>query len=108
MKIVQAINKLYEILIGAGELKAYRLLQQQRELLYRGIEVTAEVIDISLLQKAVGTMHLIRLCIKLKKTDGSFIYIPTEALVPLNSIPQKGQWLRIKYFPEDLSSVMVM
>ena len=108
MKILQAIHKAYEILVGTDRLKAYRFLQQQRQLLYSGIEVSAEVMDISLMQKAIGTMHLVRLCIKLKKADDSFIYIPTKALVSLNNIPQKGQLLRIKYFPEDLSSVMVM
>ena len=108
MKLVHAVHKIYEVLVGANTIKAYRLLLQQRQLLYSGIEVSAEVMDILLMEKAIGAMHLIRLWIKLKKTDGSFIYTHTEALVALNSIPQKGQSLRIKYFPENLSSILVL
>lgn len=108
MKLVDAVHKIYEVLAGANTARAYRLLLLQRQLLYSGIEVSAEVMDILLMEKTIGAMHLIRLWIKLKKTDGSFIYTHTEALVELNSIPQKGQWLRIKYFPENLSSVLVL
>ena len=64
MKMVQALHKIYEVLIGADKIKAGRLLHQQHQLLYGGTEVLAEVMDMSLIKRGTGTMQLIRLVIR--------------------------------------------
>ena len=46
MKLVHALRKIYEVLADANTVRASRLLLQQRQLLYSGIEVSAEVMDI--------------------------------------------------------------
>ena len=86
----------------------FRLLQQQRHLLHEGLEATAEVIDASLFDEKVGSMFPVRLWLKLKKKDGCFIYTHANTLLPFNSLPGKGQMLRIKYFPENLSVVLIL
>ena len=85
-----------------------RLLKQQRYLLQQGLETSAEVMDTSLTEDKVGSLFPVRLMLKLRKTDGSFIYTQTQTLVPLNNIPGKGQSLRIKYQPENLSLILIL
>lgn len=85
-----------------------QLLKQQQFLLYEGMETSAEVIAASVFEDKVGSLLPIRLWVKLKKADGSFIYTHTLTLVPLNLIPGKGQKLRIKYLPENLSSILIL
>lgn len=85
-----------------------RLLKQQRYLLNQGLETSAEVMGTSLTDDKVGSLLPVRLWLKLRKTDGSFIYTHTKTLVSFKSIPQKGQSLRIKYLPENLSFVLVL
>ncbi len=72
------------------------------------METSAEVIAASVFEDKVGSLLPIRLWVKLKKADGSFIYTHTLTLVPLNLIPGKGQKLRIKYLPENLSSILIL
>ena len=83
------------------------LLRQQRLLLRHGLVAHAEVMAVSLAY-SVGTMHLINMYLRLKNAQDSFIHFHTEALVPLNSIPRKGECVCVKYFPDDFSSVLVM
>ena len=85
-----------------------RLLKQQRYLLHQGLETSAEVMGTSLTDDKVGSLLPVRLWLKLRKTDGSFIYTHTQTLVPLNHIPGKGQRLRIKYLPENLSHILIL
>jgi hypothetical protein len=94
----------------AGERKAekLKLLQQQRMLLHLGLEATAEVMDTSLFEDRVGSLLPVRLWLKLKKSDGSFIYTHTHSLVSSGHIPSKGQVLHIKYLPENLSAVLIL
>lgn len=85
-----------------------KLLQQQRMLLHLGLEATAEVMDTSLFEDRVGSLLPVRLWLKLKKADGSFIYTHTHSLVSLGHIPVKGETLRVKYLPENLSAVLIL
>jgi hypothetical protein len=85
-----------------------RLLKQQRYLLHHGLETSAEIMSVSVIEDKVGNLFPVRLLLKLRKTDGSFIYTQTQTLVPLNHIPGKGQSLRIKYLPEDLSHILIL
>jgi hypothetical protein len=85
-----------------------RLLQRQRLLLHQGLVATAEVLEASLSEDKVGNLLPVRLWLKLKKTDGSFIYTHTLTLVSLKDIPVGGQTLRVKYLPDNLSSVIIL
>lgn len=85
-----------------------RLLQLQRILLRQGLEATAEVMDTTLTEDRVGSLLPVRLWLKLKKADGSFIYTHTLTLASLSHLPGKGQILRIRYLPEDMSSVLIL
>ena len=96
-------------LAGSGRKgEQLRLLKQQRYLLHQGLETSAEVMGTSLTDDKVGSLLPVRLWLKLRKTDGSFIYTHTQTLVPLNHIPGKGQRLRIKYLPENLSHILIL
>lgn len=108
MKIGRIIYQLYELLIGADKAGSLRLLHQQRQLLATGIEVWAEIVQVSMLPKMTGTLQQAHLSIKLKRLDGSFLYTNTKTLISLNKIPQQGQTLRIRYLPDDLSAIMLM
>ena len=85
-----------------------RQLQQQRRLLHDGLETSAEVMGTTLSEEKVGSLLPVRLWLKLRKSDGSYIYTHAQTLVSLDHIPGKGQTLRIKYLPENLSLVMIL
>ena len=85
-----------------------RLLRQQRYLLHHGMETSAEVMGTSLTDDKVGSLLAIQLWLKLRKTDGSFVYTHTQTLVPLNDIPANGKKLRIKYLPENLNYILIL
>jgi hypothetical protein len=94
---------------AAGQKKTKaQVLRQQHMLLHHGLETTAEVMDAVLQNSSIGDMLLVKLWLKLKKTDGSFSYTHTQTLLSLRNLPGKGQLLRIKYLPEDLSSVVIV
>lgn len=84
------------------------LLKQQQHLLHEGLEATAVVMDTTMYDDKVGNLFPVRLWLKLKKSDGTFIYTHAHSLVSMNHIPGKGQSLRIKYLPDNLSSVLIL
>lgn len=88
--------------------KRYRLLQNQRLLLRQGVLATAEVMETSLTDEKIGNLLPVRLWLKLKKADGSLIYTHAVTLVSLKNIPLIGQVLKIKYMPDNLSSVIIL
>lgn len=85
-----------------------RLLQQQRRLLYTGSEATAEIIDVFFNEEKIGNLLSLKLWIKLRKTDGSFLFTHTNTIVSKNHVPGKGEKVRVKFFPENLSSILIM
>jgi len=85
-----------------------QLLKHQRLLLRSGLEATAEVMDAVLFEDRVGSQLPIKLWIKLKKVDGSFLFTHTKTLVPISKIPSKGQLLQIKYIPGDIDSIVIL
>lgn len=85
-----------------------QLLNQHRFLLHQGMETFAEVMQASLSEDKVGRLFPVRLWLKLRKNDGSFIYTHTQTLVPFGQIPGKGDALRIKYLPDDLSHILIL
>jgi hypothetical protein len=108
MKIQSVIRRLSKMIDGKREKNKSHLFQQQRFLLHEGLETNAEVIDSTVYDEKVGGMQPVRLWVKLKKTDGSFIYTYTQTLVPFNLIPGKGQKLRIRYLPDNLSFIVIL
>ena len=107
MKLNSLVQWTYKWFSG-NNAKGLNLLLHQRLLLHQGIVATAEVIEASLSEDKVGSLLPVRLWLKLKKTDGSFIYTHTLTLVSLKDIPVGGQTLRIKYLPDNLSSVVIL
>ena len=85
-----------------------RLLQQQRYLLHQGIEASAEIMETVLFEDKVRNMLPVRLWIRLKKADGTFIYTLTYTLITQNHIPGKGQIVKIKYLPDNLSTILIL
>jgi hypothetical protein len=108
MKFKLPENWLAGIFADRHKSEKVKLLRQQRALLHSGLETTAEVMQTSLHQDPVGNMLPVWLWLKLKKSDGSFIYIQTGSLVSLKHIPVKGEILRIKYLPDDLSAILIL
>ena len=84
------------------------LIQQQRLLLHGGIETTAEVMDASFFDEQIGNKFPAQLWIRLKKMDGSFIYTHTQTLLSINHVPAKGETVRVRYFPENLSAILIL
>jgi hypothetical protein len=108
MEIHLAIQRIFRFFSGSKKIESRQLLKQQRILLYQGYEGTAEVLDVLLLEERVGRLLPVRLWLKLKKADGSFIYTYSNSLLNRNRIPLKGQKLLLKYLPDDLSSVLIL
>lgn len=108
MKFNSLIAWLGKLVSGERKTEKLQLLQHQRTLLRQGLEGTAEIIDTSIAADKIGNMFPVRLWLKLKITDGSFIFTHTKALLQLRQVPVKGQIVRIKYLPENLSSVLVL
>ncbi|HOZ84538.1 MAG TPA: hypothetical protein PK191_03555 [Niabella sp.] len=84
------------------------MFNQQYKLLQEGLEATAEVVDISRLNQARGMMSAVKLDLRVKQPDGSFQFAQSFSWVPISHLPIKGQLLRIKYFPDNLSSVLIL
>lgn len=86
----------------------FRLLQQQRLLLQKGTETTAEIIDAAFFEDKTGSLLPMRLWVKLKIADGSFIYTHVSTVVNYNQVPGKGATVKIKYLPGNFSSILIM
>lgn len=108
VKIFRLLYKIYEMLIGADKAKALRILQQQRKIISDGIEMPAEVMNVSLLPKNVGRFRQVRLSLRLRKGDDCFIYTSAKALTIPGCIPESGQQLRVKFLPHDLSTIVLV
>jgi hypothetical protein len=85
-----------------------KLLRELRQVLYYGLETSAEVIDADLQNDLVGGLVQVKLMLKMKKTDGSYSYTNTSTLVALRHIPDKGALLHIKYIPDNPDTVVIL
>ncbi len=108
MKIQSVIHGIYRRVLGRQVREKLQLLKHQQFLLREGRETSAEVMEVSVLEDRVGSMLPVKLWVKLKTANGSFIYTHTQCLVPLDLVPGKGQTLRVKYLPANLSSILVL
>lgn len=86
----------------------FRLLQQQRLLLQKGTETTAEIMDAAFFEDNTGSLLPMRLWVKLKKADGSFIYTHASTVVNYKQVPGKGETVKIKYLPDNFSSILIL
>lgn len=93
---------------GRKRSEKLRLLREQRQILHQGMETTAEVLDSTVYGDKVGNLLPVSLWIKLKKTDGTYSFTHSKTLVSLRRIPAKGQLLRIKYYPDNTESVVII
>jgi hypothetical protein len=108
MKIHSVIQSIYRLIKGGPGPGKLQSLKHQQFLLHEGMETSAEVMETSFMEDKVGSMLPVKLWVKLKKADGSFIYTHTQTIVPLNMVPRKGQKLRVKYLPGNLSSILIL
>jgi hypothetical protein len=108
MKFNSLVMRLFKLIAGEKKVDKLCLLRQQRVLLHKGLDSVAEVMDAVLLDDRVGGRFPVRLWLKLKKTEGGFIYTHTKSLVSPGNMPGKGELLRIKYLPGNLSSVLIL
>jgi hypothetical protein len=108
MKLLEALLKFHQLFFGNERIKSLRLLQQQRFLLRQGTEATAEVMETLLFDEKQGNVSPVRLWLKLKKADGTLIYTHTYTLVNLDHVPGKGETIRLKYLPDNLSTILIL
>src|SRR5262245_19875003 len=85
-----------------------RLIQQQRFILQTGLEATVEVMEMFLFEQRVGNLLPARLCVKLRRPDSSFVYTHADTLLSPSHIPGKGEMLRIKYIPDNLTTILIL
>ena len=107
MNVISLIRQLSHFL-GIRENETVQLLQQQREILHHGIEGFAEVIHLHAYERQAGKLLQVQLWLKLKKPDGCFIYTHSRTLINNNHIPERGTILRVRYIPQNLSSVIIV
>lgn len=108
MKLISSTGWLARMLGRERKTENISLLQQQLLLLHEGYEGSAEVMEATLFENKVGSLFPVKLWIKLRKPDGSFIYTHTHSLVQGNHIACRGQQIRIKYIPENLSAILIL
>jgi hypothetical protein len=83
-------------------------LQQQHYLHKYGIETTAEIMESFLLDERIGNYLPTRLWLKLRRPDGILIYTHSNILVNIRQRLVKGQTVKIKYLPGNLSSILII
>ena len=108
MKWQILISSLQQFLFRNRRIEALQILRQQRFLLHQGLETTAEIMETILLDEQVGSLLPVRLWIKMKKVDGSFIYLHTHSMIMMKHMPEKGQVVHIKYLPGKLSNILIL
>ena len=108
MKLLAVIRGFYRLILSNKRIEYLKLLQQQRFLLREGMEASAEIIETLMFDEKVGSMRPARLWVKLRKTDGTYIYTHTSTLVTLSHVPGKGEIVKIKYIPDNLSTILIL
>ena len=108
MKWQILISSLQQFLFNNRRVEALQMLKQQRFLLHQGLETTAEIMETMQTDEQVGSLLPVRLWIKMKNVDGSFIYLHTHSMIMMKHIPEKGQVVHIKYLPGKLSNILIL
>jgi hypothetical protein len=93
---------------GWKKAECLRLLQCQRMLLHTGMEATAEIMDTFCFDERIGGLMPVKLWIKLRRSDGTYIYTHSSTVVAFNKIPGKGDCIKIKYLPENLAAILIL
>jgi hypothetical protein len=108
MKWQTIISSLQQFLFNNRRVEALQMLKQQRFLLHQGLETTAEIMETMQADEQVGSLLPVRLWIKMRNVDGSFMYLHTHSMIMLKNIPEKGQIVHIKYLPENPSNIVIL
>lgn len=104
----QIISSLQQFLFRNRRAEALQIIKQQRFLLHQGLETTAEIMETMLTDEQIGSLLPVRLWIKMRNVDGSFIYLHTYSMIMHKHIPEKGQVVHIKYLPGNLSNILIL
>ena len=104
----QIISSLQQFLFRSRRAEALQIIKQQRFLLHQGLETTAEIMETMLTDEQIGSLLPVRLWIKMRNVDGSFIYLHTHSMIMMKHIPEKGQVVHIKYLPGNLSNILIL
>src|SRR5678816_2308960 len=108
MKWQILISSLQQFLFFIIRIEAIQMLKQQRFLLHQGLETTAEIMETMQTDEQIGSLLPVRLWIKMRNVDGSFIYLHTHSMIMMKHIPEKGQVVHIKYLPGKLSNILIL
>ena len=108
MRLRSAIPWWQRVFPGWKRTQWLRLLQQQRSLLHTGMDANAEIMHTIFFEERIGNLLPVKLWVKLKKADGSFIYTHTITLVNYSFIPDRGETVKVKYQPSDLSAILIL
>lgn len=95
-------------MLGIDKKEVLQLVQLQREILRHGHEGTAEVLRRYIYDRRIGKQQRVELWLKLKKSDSCFIYTHSLALIGNSNIPSTGSVVRIRYLPQNLSTVIIL
>ena len=104
----QIISSLQQFLFRSRRAEALQIIKQQRFLLHQGLETTAEIMETMLTDEQIGSLLPVRLWIKMRNVDGSFIYLHTHSMIMMKHIPEKGETVHIKYLPGNLSNILIL
>ncbi|MGC4101309.1 hypothetical protein [Ferruginibacter sp.] len=108
MKLARYISLLAFLTVSTEKKELRQLLRQQRHVLHTGLEGHAEVIHATPFNRYIGRLQQVQLWLKLKKTDGNYMYTHSNTLVNGACIPQCGHVVRIRYVPGKPEVVIIM
>ncbi len=107
MNVISLIKQV-RYLLDIDNKEILQLLQQQREILRHGHEGTAEILRRYIYDRRIGKQQRVELWLKLKKSDSSFVYTYSLALIDNSNIPSCGSVVRIRYLPKNLSTIIIL
>lgn len=108
MKLRSAIIWCYRLFPGWKRMQWLKMLRRQRSLLHQGVESEAEILQIFLFEERFGKLMPVRFWIKLRITDQSYIYTYSFTFIKCSAVLRKGNRVKLRYNPADLSVVMIM
>lgn len=108
MKVIQLIKSILLTLLHNNNGEQVQLVKQLQHLVTKGIETQAEILDAQVEEDKVGKLYEVQLWVRLQKNDQTFIYTKTRTLLQWSKIPCKGQILKVRYFPHDLNSILLL
>ena len=102
------VDWFFTLMIGRRRAEHLRLAKQLHLLRYKGIETTAELIDVTMLEYKTGNNIPLLLWVRMEMPEKSLVYTHAYTLVSRSGMPHRGEKLRIKYLPDDISTVLIV